>query len=232
MVEPLKQLLCLPAVEVCVKYISLVYLTTNCWFLDRHCYLHARSCFLNRFSTFLYLMYSAYFFTFFVYHVYLLPEPACLNLCTKNSRIVSPKNESFEELEFAYWRQLVEQDQLFMFTLICHPVCVASYKVVYYLLVKDLYPTILRFLLCIFKHFNIKAQHDSKISVILLHCSGFYNVSSCNVANVCDPNGNICFREQVYYCLKRANSIAFQYYSAGLCVAHDRILELGLYKRL
>src|SRR5215207_9889756 len=79
------------------------------------------------FAAFLYLMYSAYLLAFFIYHVHLLPEPAYLNLGAKNSGIIAPKNESFEELEFAYRRQLIEHDQFFMFTLVCHPVCVASY---------------------------------------------------------------------------------------------------------
>src|ERR671919_625996 len=157
MVEPLKYLLCLPAVEIGIKNIALIYLTANCRFFDRHCYLHTCTCFLNCFSAFLYLMHSAYLLAFFIYHVHFLPEPAYLNLSTKDSGIVAPKNESFEELEFAYRRQLIEHDQFFMFTLVCHPVCVASCKVVDYLLVKDLHSTILRLLLCIFKHFDVKA---------------------------------------------------------------------------
>src|SRR5918992_610876 len=156
MVESFKQLLCLPTVKIRIKNIPLIYLTAYRWFFDRYCDLHASSCFLNRFSAFLYLMYSPHLPTLFIYHVYLLSKPTYLNLSTKYSGIIASKNKSFEELEFAYRWQLIEYDQVFMFTLICHPVSVASYKVVDYLLIKDLHSTILGLLLCIFKYFDIK----------------------------------------------------------------------------
>src|SRR5215210_5858665 len=151
MVEPLKQLLCLPAVKVCIKHIAFIYLPANCWLLERHCYLHACSCFLDRFSALLYLMHRAYLLAFFIYRVHFLPEPAYLNLGAKDGGIATPKNETLQELELAYRWQLVEQYQFLMLTLVRYPVCVASYEVIDYLLVKDLHPAVLRLLLCILK---------------------------------------------------------------------------------
>src|ERR671924_47116 len=98
MVEPLEQLLCLPAVEVCVENVALVYLPANRWLFYRNCYLHAYCSFFYRFSAVLDLVNGAHLLALLVDYLHFLLQPAHLYLGTKDCRVISPECRRLDDV--------------------------------------------------------------------------------------------------------------------------------------
>src|SRR5215510_2355017 len=192
MVESFQKLLCLSTVDIRVKNVALIYLAANRRLLYRYSYLHTDCGFFDCLSAVLNLMDSANLLALFVNDMDFLFELAHLDFGSKDCWVIAPKYKSFQELELAYRRQLVEQYHLLMIALVSYPVGVAPDKVVDYLFVKDLDFAVLGLFLCVIQDFDTESQYHSKIPIVLFYSRCFYYVTSSNVTNVCHSDWNLC----------------------------------------
>src|SRR5690242_3585763 len=104
MIKPSEKQFGLIAIQICIKNISFINLSSYLGTIDRYSNLHTSCGFIYGLSLILNLMDNTYFFPIFIHYKNFLFYFPNVYLCSEYCRVAPSKNIPFHKLYLANWR--------------------------------------------------------------------------------------------------------------------------------